>query len=103
MSQANLIPLGVAIVFTFRRRSQSELHRWSKVIEDASPGAFVVCAATVAFVDHDEVEKVGWVFTKIVSGGVPNFVIPSQAGTQATRNLSGFPPVAFARAGSARE
>ena len=48
----------IDVVFAFRRSGEAKLDGGGEVFEDAAPGAFVVRAAAVAFVDDDEVEEV---------------------------------------------
>src|SRR5207244_3572037 len=62
------IGIGVHIVLALRRGGEAELHGWSEVIEDASPVALVIRAAAMAFVNDDEIEEVGRVFTEIWGG-----------------------------------
>lgn len=52
------IGVGIGIDLALRRCRQSELQCRRKIFEDRAPCAFVTRAATMAFVDDDEIEKV---------------------------------------------
>ena len=52
------VGVGVHVVLALRRRRQAELHRRGKVFQDLAPVPLVVRTATVALVDHDEVEEI---------------------------------------------
>ena len=59
------VAVGVDVVFALGCGGEAELDGGREVFEDAAPGAFVVCAAAVAFVDDDEVEEVGRVVAEV--------------------------------------
>ena len=59
------IGVGVGIGLALGGGRQAQLHRRRKVFQNIAPGAFIVGAAPVAFVDDDEIEKIRWVLAKI--------------------------------------
>jgi len=59
------ILIGIHVVFAFGSGGEAELNGGGEVLEDGPPVAFVVGAAAMAFVDDDEIKKVGWIFSKI--------------------------------------
>ena len=58
------IGVGIGIEPALWRGGQAELHGRAEIFQDAAPGAFVIGAASVAFVDDDEVEKIGRVIAE---------------------------------------
>src|SRR5690606_3011522 len=70
-----------------------ELHRRLEVSEDIAPGAFVVRAPAVAFVDDDEVEEAGRIVAEVrrlrrVAAVVPTIIFTG-GGRDNRRYLSG--------------
>jgi hypothetical protein len=63
--------VSVHVVLALWRRGQAKLHRRRKVFKDAAPVAFIVRAAAMAFVNHDEIEKVRRIFAEIRAEGWP--------------------------------
>lgn len=58
------VGIGVGVVGAAGGGGEAELHGGGEVLEDAAPAGFVVGAAAVALIDHDEVEKVRRVLTE---------------------------------------
>src|SRR3990167_4442718 len=59
------VGIGVGVVLSLRRSSQTQLHGGGEVFEDTAPVAFIICTASVALVDDDEVEEVRRVLAKV--------------------------------------
>ena len=59
------IAVGVGVVLAARRGGEAQLHGGREIFHDAAPGALIVGATAVAFVDDDEVEEVGRVVVEI--------------------------------------
>ena len=59
------VAIGVHVVFAFWCGSQTELHGGREILQNASPVTFVVCAATMALVNDDEVEEVRRVVAEV--------------------------------------
>ena len=53
------VGVGVGVAGAAGGGGEAQLHGGSEVLEDAAPSGFVVGSATVAFIDHDEVEEIG--------------------------------------------
>jgi hypothetical protein len=53
--------LGVHVTLALQCCSQTDLNGRRKILENPAPVSFVVRATTVAFINHNEIEKVWWV------------------------------------------
>ena len=67
------IGVGIDVVLAFGRGGQAELHGRGEVFQNAAPVAFVVRAAAMAFVDHDEVEEVRRILAEVGRAAAPSF------------------------------
>ena len=88
------ILVGVDVVLALGRGGQTELHGRCEVFEDAAPSAFVLGTATMAFVDHDEVEEVRRILAEIELRFVSNVVISAQAGIHGLTGVCWIPACA---------
>ena len=59
------VGVGVHIVPALGCRCEAELHGGREVFQNAPPSAFIIRAAPMTLVDHDEVEEVRRIFSKI--------------------------------------
>ena len=59
------IGVGVDVLVHTRCCREAELYGWLEVFQDATPVALVLCSASVALVDDDEVEEVPGVLSEV--------------------------------------
>ncbi len=59
------VAVGVYVLIAFGRGGHAQLHCRCEVVHDAAPVAFVVRAAAMALVNHNEVEEVWRILVKV--------------------------------------
>src|ERR1700682_3883170 len=82
------ISVSVDVVPSLRRCGQSELNRRREVVENIAPIALVIGATTMAFIDHDKVEKILGIVAEIWRG-LAILIRPTQEGLKDSEEDTG--------------